>query len=165
MQSRLQAPSCQHRARHRTQTHGLRHHDLSRSRTLNRLSHSGAPRLSSFFTSLPDPMFLVYGVILYILLKIRCWGTWVAQSVKRPTLAQVMISQSRSLSPTPGSVLTAQSLEPASHSVSPSLCPFPAHALSLSVSKINIKKNFFLNKKIVFIMQGLYVSANFGSAR
>ena len=47
-------------------------------------------------------------------------GAWVAQSVKRPTLAQVMISQFVSSSPVSGSVLTAQSLEPASDSVSPS---------------------------------------------
>ena len=61
-----------------------------------------------------------------------------AQSVKHPTLAQVMISQSVSSSPGLGSVLTAQSLEPASDSVSPSLS-------ALSVSKINknIKNNFF----------------------
>ena len=50
-----------------------------------------------------------------------------AQSVKRPTLAQGMISQSVSSSPVLGSVLTAQSLEPVSDSVSP----------SLSLSKIN----------------------------
>ena len=48
-------------------------------------------------------------------------GAWVAQSVKRPTSAQVMISQSVSSSPASGSVLTAQSLEPVSDSVSPSL--------------------------------------------
>ena len=48
-------------------------------------------------------------------------GTWVAQSVKRPTLAQVVILRSMSLSPALGSVLTAQSLEPVSDSVSPSL--------------------------------------------
>ena len=46
-------------------------------------------------------------------------GAWVAQSVKRPTLAQVMISWFVSSSPRSGSVLTAQSLEPASDSVSP----------------------------------------------
>ena len=40
-------------------------------------------------------------------------GTWVAQLVKRPTSAQVMISWFVSSSPTSGSVLTAQSLEPA----------------------------------------------------
>ena len=37
-------------------------------------------------------------------------GSWVVQSVKRPTSAQVMISQFMGSSP--GSVLTAQSLEP-----------------------------------------------------
>ena len=41
--SRLQAPSCQHRARPGAQTREPRDHDLSRSRTLNRLSHPGAP--------------------------------------------------------------------------------------------------------------------------
>ena len=60
------------------------------------------------------------------------WGAWVAQSVKHLTLAQVMISQFVGSSPVSGSVLTAQSLEPALDSVSPSLCPSPTHALSLS---------------------------------
>ena len=62
-----------------------------------------------------------------------------AQSVERPTSAQVMISQFVSSSTASGSVLTAQSLEPASDSVSPSLslCPSPAHALSLCLSKMN----------------------------
>ena len=46
-----------------------------------------------------------------------------AQSVERPTSAQVMISQFMSSSPTSGSVLTAQSLEPALDSVPPSLSP------------------------------------------
>ena len=63
-----------------------------------------------------------------------------AQSVKRLTSAQVMISQFVSLSPTSSSVLTAQSLEPASDSVSLCLCLSPAHALSLSVSKKKKKK-------------------------
>ena len=48
-------------------------------------------------------------------------GAWVAQSVKRPTSAQVMISRSVNSSPASGSLLTAQSLEPVSDSVSPSL--------------------------------------------
>ena len=43
----------------------------------------------------------------------ECGGTWVAQSVERPTSAQVMISQLVSSSPASDSVLTAQSLEPA----------------------------------------------------
>ena len=53
--------------------------------------------------------------------SIESWGAWVAQSVKRPTSAQVMISWLVSSSPASGSVLTAQSLEPVSDSVSPSL--------------------------------------------
>ena len=66
-----------------------------------------------------------------------------AQSVKRLTSAQVKISWSVSSSPTSGSVLTAQSLDSASDSVSPSLSALPhAHSLSLSLClpKINIKK-------------------------
>ena len=69
-----------------------------------------------------------------------------AQSVKRPTLAQVTIWQFVSSSPAWGSVLTAQSLEPASDSVSPSLCPFPACALSLK-KLINVKKKIKKEKK------------------
>ena len=60
-----------------------------------------------------------------------------AQSVKRPTSAQVMISRFVSLSPASGSVLMAQSLEPVSDSVSPSLSDPPPFMLCLSVSKIN----------------------------
>ena len=48
-------------------------------------------------------------------------GAWVAQSVERPTAAQVTISRFVGSSPASGSVLTARSLEPASDSVSPSL--------------------------------------------
>ena len=64
---------------------------------------------------------------------------WVAQPVKRPTSAQVTISQFMGLSPASGSVLIAQSLEPALDSVSSlslslSLCLSPAHALSLSLT-------------------------------
>ena len=57
-----------------------------------------------------------------------------AQSVKRPTSAQVVISQSVSSSPTSGSVLTAQSLEPALDSVSPSLPSPPLLMLCLCLS-------------------------------
>ena len=53
--------------------------------------------------------------------NVEDWGAWVAQSVKCPTLAQVMVSPFMGSSPAPGSVLTAQSLEPVSDSVSPSL--------------------------------------------
>ena len=41
--SRLQAPSCQHRARREARTHKLWDHDLSGTQTINRLSHPGAP--------------------------------------------------------------------------------------------------------------------------
>ena len=60
--------------------------------------------------------------------QIYLWGTWVAQSSKCPTSAQVMISRFMGLSPVSGSVLSAQSLEPASDSMSPSFC------LSLPIS-------------------------------
>ena len=76
-------------------------------------------------------------MLLQIYLVVR--DAWVAQSVKRPTLAQVMISWSVSSSPASGSVLIAQSLEPASVSVSPSLSDLPPFMLCLSVSKINVK--------------------------
>ena len=63
-------------------------------------------------------------------------NAWVAQSVKRPTSAQVMISQLMDLSPTSGSVLTAPSLESASDSGSPSLSALPCLcSLSLSLSQ------------------------------
>ena len=45
IQSRLQALSCQHRARCRVQTHEPWGHDLSRSWTLNWLNHPGTPIL------------------------------------------------------------------------------------------------------------------------
>ena len=52
-------------------------------------------------------------------------GSWVAQLVKHPTLAQVMILQFVSSGPALGSVLTVRSLEPASDSVSPSFSAPP----------------------------------------
>ena len=66
-----------------------------------------------------------------------------AQLVRRLTSVQVMISWFVGLSPALGSVLTVQSLEPASDSVSPSLSASPplASCLSLSVSQNYI--NFF----------------------
>ena len=60
-------------------------------------------------------------------------GAWVVQLVKRLTLAQVMISRFVGSSPASGSVLTAQSLEPASESVSPSPSVPPLLVLSLSL--------------------------------
>ena len=56
-----------------------------------------------------------------------------AQSVKHLTSAQVIISLFVGSRPELGSVLTAQSLEPASDSVSPSLSAPPLLMLSLSL--------------------------------
>ena len=65
------------------------------------------------------------------------WGACVAQSVKRPTSAQVMSSRFVRSSHASGSVLTAQSLEPVSDSVSPSLSDPPLFMLCLSLSLNN----------------------------
>ena len=62
-------------------------------------------------------------------------GTWVAQSVKRLTSAQVTISPLVSSSPTSGSVLTAQSLESALDSVTPSLSTPPPTLPCLCLSQ------------------------------
>ena len=79
--------------------------------------------------------------------NINSGGAWVAQSVERLTLAQVMVSQFVGSSPALGSVQTAQSLESASDSVSPSLSAPPLLTLCLSLSKINTKKSVSLKKK------------------
>ena len=65
------------------------------------------------------------------------WGTRVAQSAERPSSAQAMISLFVSSSPASGSVLTGQSLEPASDSGSPSLSAPPLLMHCLCLSKIN----------------------------
>ena len=64
--------------------------------------------------------------------KLACLGCLVAQLVKHLTSAQVMISQFMGSGPALGSVQTAQSLEPASDSVSPLSLPHPC---SCSVSQ------------------------------
>ena len=60
-----------------------------------------------------------------------------AQLAEHPTLAQVMISRFVGSSPALGSVLVAESLGPASDSVSPSLSLRRSPASALSLSKIN----------------------------
>ena len=56
-------------------------------------------------------------------------------------VAQVTIPRFVGLSLVLGSMLTTESLEPASYSVFPlSLCPSPTHGLSLKNKKVNIKK-------------------------
>ena len=78
---------------------------------------------------------------------------WVAQWVQHPTSAQVTISWFVGSSPALGLVLTAQSLEPASDSVSlsVSLCPSSAHALSLSFSFKNKQKKKI--RALVLVLQ------------
>ena len=68
-----------------------------------------------------------------------------AQSVGRPTSAQVMISRSMSSSPVSGTVLSVQSLELASDSVSPSLSAPPPLLLCLYQKTNKRFKNFFKN--------------------
>ena len=82
--------------------------------------------------------------------KPRSGGAWVAQSVEHLTPAQVMISRSVGSSPVSGSVLTAQGLEPALDSVSPSLSAPPRLMLCLSQplkNKENEFKKIKTNKK------------------
>ena len=67
-----------------------------------------------------------------------------AQLVKGLNLAQVMMSQLMDSSPALGSVLTAQSLEPASDSVFPSLSALPLLMLYLSLS---LKNKYTFKKK------------------
>ena len=59
----------------------------------------------------------------------KIWGTWVAQLVKHLTLAQVMISWFMSSSPVSGSGMSAQSLDPASDSMSSCLSAPPSLTL------------------------------------
>ena len=84
---------------------------------------------------------IVWCIKLFFTLR----GAWVTQSVKHPTLAQVMVLQSVSSSPVSGS-------EPGDCfgiCVSPCLCSSPTHALSLSVSQkwINVFKKLKEKKK------------------
>ena len=83
-----------------------------------------------------------HGVLFHVAysnqLKKNLRGAWVAQSVKRLTSPQAMISWFVGSSPVSGSVLIARSLEPALDSVSPSFSTPPLLTLCLSHSlKIN----------------------------
>ena len=73
-------------------------------------------------------------------------GAWVAQFFEHLTLAQVMISQFRGSSLAWGSVLTAQSLNPASHSSSPLLSAPPPLILCLSLKTNKHEKDLKKNK-------------------
>ena len=85
----------------------------------------------------------------------RWKGAWVAQLVECLTLAQVMISWFVGSSPASGSVLTAQSLEPASDAMSPSLSPLPPLTLCLSLS-LSLSLPHLKNGKKKYILVLLY---------
>ena len=84
-------------------------------------------------------------------------GAWVAQLVECLTSAQVMISQSVSSSPVSGSVLTAQSLEPASNSVSSSLSAPPLLVLSLQKKKKSFYSTCQADQILEWLCQALMV--------
>ena len=71
-----------------------------------------------------------------------------AQSVRRPTLAQVMISQFVSSRPVWSSVLTAQTLELSSDSVSPLLSLPLLRMCSLSLSEIDKHQKIKINSSV-----------------
>ena len=81
-------------------------------------------------------------------LKVYLLLEHLGDSVKCLTSAQVMISQLVGLSPALGSVLTAQSLEAALDSVSPSLSAPPLLTVCLSLSKINKYEKIVLKKQM-----------------
>ena len=79
---------------------------------------------------------------------INFWGTWVAQLVKGPTSAQVMISRFTVCGFEPRVGLCADSSEPGAYfgfCVSLSLRLSHLHSVSLCLSKINVKKKTTLN--------------------
>ena len=72
---------------------------------------------------------LIENTLIFLEVRTESWGAWIAQLVK----CQVMISQSMGLSPATGSVLTAQSLGPASDYMSPPLSLYPSATQALSL--------------------------------
>ena len=68
IRNRLQALSCQHRARRGARTHEQRDRDLSRSRTLHRLSPPGAPVCVSF---MPAPQRLDFTAASQFSVEVR----------------------------------------------------------------------------------------------
>ena len=116
----------------------------------------------TYLTCLPMYIFIEFTVLneknrpvreaLYICIIHKIGGAWVAQSVECPTLAQVMISQFMSSGSTSGSMLIAQSLEPALDSVSPSLAALAplTPCLSLSLKNEQMFKKISCAFRLVF---------------
>ena len=78
-----------------------------------------------------------------------------AQLVRHPTSAPVTISRLVGLSPASGSVLTAQSLEPASDSASPFLSPLESEKFTLRWLQINC--HFFSFLFLIFFNVCLFL--------
>ena len=89
---------------------------------------------------LPGNKYLVIRTLTMKYLNSITRSARVARSVRCPTSVRVMISQFMDSSPASGSVLTAWSLEPASDSVSPSLCAPLLLILCLSKTNKQTKK-------------------------
>ena len=89
--SRLQAPSCQHRARCGVWTHKPWDHDLSQSQTLSQLSHPGAPTLCHLWGWVKVFHFVRWNTHSKSLYPVNClitevamlWGS-TTSSAKRP---------------------------------------------------------------------------------
>ena len=78
------------------------------------------------------------------------WGDRVAQSVKYPTSAQVIISRYMSSSPTSGSLLQLGVWNLLQNLCLPPSLPTPACALSLPLSKINKHYKIFFKRKYLY---------------
>ena len=95
--SRLQALRCLHRVRHRAQTHKPWDHDLSWSRTLNWLSHPGAPMQQDILNFFFQRLF-IFGTE-----RDRTWA-WEGQREEEPqNLKQASGSELSAQSPMRGS--------------------------------------------------------------
>ena len=105
--------------------------------------------------SLPS---LIVSLLIYQILTlldlIDSRGAWVAQSVQHPTSTQVMITNLVSPSSAAGSMLTAQSLEPASDSRSPPLSlPLPCSCSVSTESPVSSPGLFILH--LVILLPGV----------
>ena len=113
---------------------------LSALHTDSTIGLEGTPPKDGFFPGFweYEPFLCLFSTLTVIsnfplatILKKIFRGAWVAQLVKRLISAQVMILKLLGSSPPSGSALTAQSLQPASDSVSHSLSAPPPLVLSL----------------------------------
>ena len=93
-----------------------------------------------------------YFKISNLYFKFYFGGTWVAQSVKRPTSAQICSRGSWVRAPESRFVLTAQNLEPILDSASPSLLAPPPLMLCLSLSLSPSKINKILKITFYFVI-------------